>query len=317
MTLRIVIFDFDGTLVKTREASWQLFQRTSREFGLGIDRPVDFYALFQRNLFAALDDLCPDDPARAARAREHFQTLLRNEYTPDLVPGMADVVRMLASHVTLVLLSSNTMQAVRRTLEHHGIAFCFAHAFTGDVEPDKTASIRRVLEDPLYTLERCCEPTYPEHGVSTAAQRDGVLLVTDTVGDVGEARAVGIRVIGVAWGMHSREDLLAAGAEFVAIWPQEILSHLLAEPAALHCSCVLDGDPSPARAGVVARQAAATRRRRHAAIASLTALRYVEAPVAPPSPTQEIVAAAVAYGARALDGRLLDAVGRICAGGPP
>src|SRR5579862_5454133 len=108
MTPRIIIFDFDGTLVRTREASWLLFQRTNQAFGLGVDHPEDFYALFRRNFFASLDDICPGDPARARRAREHFQDLLRREYTPDIVPGIADVIHRLAVSHTLVVLSSNT-----------------------------------------------------------------------------------------------------------------------------------------------------------------------------------------------------------------
>lgn len=209
MSTRLVIFDFDGTLVRAREASWKLFQRTNRAFALGIDRPEDFYALFRRNFFAALADVCPDDAARARRAREHFQDLLRREYTPDIVPGMADVIRRLASTHTLVVLSSNTMQSVRRTLERHELASCFAHAFTGDVEPDKTRGIRRLLAD----------PSYAPHG--------DAVLVTDTVGDIREALVAGIGAIGVVWGMHSKEELDTAGAEFVAMWPQELLTYVL------------------------------------------------------------------------------------------
>ena len=58
------------------------------------------------------------------------------------------------------------------------------------------------------------------------------MLVTDTAGDVRDARETGIRVVGVAWGMHSVDELLDAGAEFVALWPQEITAYLLGDAAA-------------------------------------------------------------------------------------
>ncbi len=270
MTPSTVIFDFDGTLVKTREASWRLFQRTNAEFDLGVDRPEDFYALFRRNFYAALDEVCSGDPARIDRVRAHFLQLLRDEYSPDLVPGMADVIHRLAGSCTLVLASSNTMESVRRTMERHGLACCFAHAFTGDLEPDKAASIRCFLADPGYSMRRLCEPEYTEECAAVAQRGEEVVLVTDTVGDVEEAIRCGIRAVGVVWGMHTADELLAAGAEFVAVWPQELLTHLLDDPtAAVTCTVARPARPAaPIPVLDQARLAAVTRRRRRVAIAS-------------------------------------------------
>lgn len=267
VTPSTVIFDFDGTLVKTREASWRLFKRTNAEFELGVDRPEDFYALFRRNFFAALDEICSGDPARMEGVRAHFLQLLRDEYCPDLVPGMADVVHKLAGSCTLVLCSSNTMESVRRTLERHDLACCFAHAFTGDLEPDKAASIRAFLSDPGYSMRRLCEPEYTEEYRPGPPQRgEEVVLVTDTIGDVEEAIRCGIRAVGVVWGMHTAEELLAAGAEFVAIWPQELITHLLDDPTlAVTCSVARTTREAAAAAAPaapidLARRAAAGRR---------------------------------------------------------
>jgi phosphoglycolate phosphatase len=274
LTPSTVIFDFDGTLVKTREASWRLFKRTNAEFDLGVNRPEDFYALFRRNFFAALDEICSGDPARKDRVRAHFLQLLREEYSPDLVPGMADVIHKLATNCTLVLASSNTMESVRRTLERHDLACCFAHAFTGDLEPDKAASIRCFLADPGYSMRRLCEPEYTEECPAAAQLGEEVVLVTDTVGDVEEAIRCGIRAVGVVWGMHTAEELLAAGAEFVAIWPQELLTHLLDDPSAAVTCSVARTERTVAVTGAPvldqARRAAATRR--HQRVASATAL---------------------------------------------
>ena len=66
----------------------------------------------------------------------------------------------------------------------------------------------------------------------TTGLRSRTVLVTDTAGDVRDALAEGIQVIGVAWGMHSVEELTAAGAEFVAYWPQELAARLLGDGAA-------------------------------------------------------------------------------------
>jgi phosphoglycolate phosphatase len=141
-------------------------------------------------------------------------------------------VRRLAAHCTLAVLSSNAMQVLRRILVDNDLAYCFAHVFGGDVAPDKTVAIEAFLAEPGSGFGRRCAADYDEGGAAAAPGPESTVLVTDTAGDVRAARAAGIRVIGVAWGMHSPAELTDAGAEFVALWPQEVASHLLGDAAA-------------------------------------------------------------------------------------
>jgi len=59
--VRAVVFDLDGTLVQTRIASWEVFSRINERFGLGIDRPDQYFDLFRGNIFAEIRRLCRDD----------------------------------------------------------------------------------------------------------------------------------------------------------------------------------------------------------------------------------------------------------------
>ena len=226
MSLRAILFDFDGTLVQTREATWRLFQKTSIEFSLGIDKREQFFDLFRGNFWESLDKLSGDN-ASAEIVRRHFQELLRREYCPPLIPGMPDIIRGLAAHYTLAVLSSNTMTAIRSVLANAGVAHCFAHVFSGDIEPDKCKAIGRFLQDPSYGFARHCTPNYDEAEAPRYTRADEVVLITDTTGDVAEATRAGIAAVGVAWGMHGERELLESGADFVAVWPQEILAYLL------------------------------------------------------------------------------------------
>lgn len=238
---RAILFDLDGTLVDTRVASWELFSETNLAFDLGIETRDEFFAAFEGNFFESLARLCPD-PQRAEMAKLHFMELLRTRYQPALIPGMTDVVRSLAPHCTLAVVSTNGIEAIRRILVDAGIATCFSHVFSGDVQPKKSASIRRFLSDQRYTTQRRCTPEYHDSaGGGAAIDSADVVLVTDTAGDVHEAKEVGIRAVGVAWGMHTESQLLAAGAEKVALWPQELVAWL--RPSVLdpsHCVCDLE-----------------------------------------------------------------------------
>lgn len=254
MTLRAILFDLDGTLVQTRMASWELFAETNAKFNLGVEGRDAFFKMFEDNFFRAFETRCADKEKMQA-AKEHFLALLRTRYCPELIPGIADVIRALAPHFALSVLSTNTMGAIRRTLEQAGIASCFAHVFAGDVEPDKSKSIRRFLSDRTYGFGRSCSPAYRETDGAERPNSDEVVLITDTVGDVKEARRCGIRAIGVAWGMHTQDQLLAAGAEKVAIWPQELIAWLVPEHApdepracATGCACDIGAAPGAEQA---------------------------------------------------------------------
>jgi phosphoglycolate phosphatase len=47
-------------------------------------------------------------------------------------------------------------------------------------------------------------------------------MIGDTAFDIAMARAAGCRAIGVAWGYHAPDELLAAGAEAVAYTAAEL-----------------------------------------------------------------------------------------------
>jgi phosphoglycolate phosphatase len=256
MATRTVVFDMDGTLVQTRAASWEVFQDTAREYELPIRSAEEFFELFRGNFYESLETLC-GDPAVYVAVREHFLQGLRERYSPAFIPGMRDVVKALAAHYPLAVMSSNAMGAIRRILENEGLAHCFAHVFAGDAGASKEQQLQQILDEPSYGSARHCSPNYVEGDLDTAAE---VVLITDTVGDVREARSCGVRAIGVSWGMHSSEALLNAGAECVAMWPQELVTTLLPVPSSntdrtadaegTSCGCATQaGSCSPAPAG--------------------------------------------------------------------
>jgi phosphoglycolate phosphatase len=306
-----VMFDLDGTLVQTRGASWDVFRQISDEFGLGLTGPQEYFDLFRGNIFASLDKLC-DGHADSEQVKQAFLERLRAEYNPAMVPGMVDVIRRLAGHCTLAVVSSNAMEVLRRVLVDNGVAYCFAHVFGGDAVPDKTAAFRSFLADAASQYGRRCEVTYDETPAAARPDESTTVLVTDTAGDVRDALAAGIRAVGVAWGMHTAEELTAAGAEFVAIWPQELPGYLLsgtvpeptgacaipppagalapppagargscgAEPGGCGCSAP---EAAPSATPTAARQAAAAaaRRRRRQQAAQALGSRAASGPASP------------------------------------
>jgi phosphoglycolate phosphatase len=276
--VRAVLFDLDGTLVQTREASWRVFAKTNAALALGINTQAEFFRLLEDNMFHGLRKHCGDD-RRASEAAKHFLDLLQREYNPEFVPGMADVVRAFAGSCSLAVISSNSIATIRRILDREKLTHCFSHVFGGDVEEDKRACVRRFLSDRSYLVNRNCSPAYREDHEPASPSADQIALVTDTVGDVRHAVECGIRAIGVAWGMHTEKQLLDAGAEFVAVWPQELVARLLPGGFSSSCSIAPAAESGSAAAACVSgcgcqnsdlpQAAAARRQRRMAATAAL------------------------------------------------
>lgn len=277
---RAILFDLDGTLVDTRTASWELFAETNSAFGLGIDTREAFFKAFESNFFESLARL-PLDAARLDAAKQHFMQALRERYSPPFIPGMADVVRALAPHCVMAVISTNDIGAIRRILVNEGLATCFSHVFSGDVEPRKSVSIKRFISGDGYTGNRLCAPNYQGAGGDRPPLiADDVVLVTDTVGDVTEAVEAGVRAIGVSWGMHTEKQLLDAGAQRVALWPQELLAWLrgsesdwlqpvqTSSAGACGCHLPVSRDASPESSGELRRSLQVERRRQVASQAS-------------------------------------------------
>jgi phosphoglycolate phosphatase len=54
------------------------------------------------------------------------------------------------------------------------------------------------------------------------------MMIGDTSYDMRMAKAAGVTAIGVAWGYHAPEELIAAGADFVAHHPCEVAEFMKA-----------------------------------------------------------------------------------------
>jgi phosphoglycolate phosphatase len=293
MATRLVVFDMDGTLVQTRAASWEVFQSTAARFGLPVRSAEDFFELFRDNFYESLKKLC-SSREQEAEVRRHFMEGLRDRYLPQFIPGMRDVVKALAARFPLAVLSSNTMAAIRRILETEGVAECFAHVFSAELGESKEAALVQLLSEPSYSQPRHCSPSYVE---GDGTEDFELVLVTDTVGDIREAASCGVRVIGVAWGMHSRDALLSAGAETVALWPQELVAILTGavEPSPTSCACDKSDQPGACACayGSAAPVAAAGLLRREARYRASQRLPPTARPAADPAsgPDQALIAA--------------------------
>ncbi|MGE0456287.1 MAG: HAD family hydrolase [Vicinamibacteria bacterium] len=198
MKLRAVLFDWDGTLIDSAEATFAAYARLFQGFGLRFER-ADFertYSPDWRRTYAGVG--LPGE--RWAEADAAFLRLYA-EAPPGLLPGAADAVRRLASAgLALGIVTSGDRQRVTADLGRTGLDGAFeALVCAGDVirkKPHPEGLLRALSE--------------------LGVEPRGAAYVGDSPEDVEMARAAGAYAIGVPGGFPNREALVASVPELLA-----------------------------------------------------------------------------------------------------
>ena len=196
--LRAVLFDWDGTLVDSAEASYRCYARLFGEYGIAFDR-ARFESTYSPNWHRTYEALgLPRERWSAADARwlSHYaceQTLL-------LEGAREALARLRAAGLALALVTSGDRARVTAELERLGVRGLF-DALTC---ADDTAR-RKPHPDPLLLGLRLL-------GCPAAE----AAYVGDSPEDVEMARAAGVYAVGVPGGFPNRAALEAARPDLLA-----------------------------------------------------------------------------------------------------
>lgn len=202
MELNLVIFDVDGTLIDSQEFIVAAMERAFGSTEQPLPSRAEVLGVVGLSLQEAIARLAPgqDAAALAARYKEAFIALRAQtggEAMAPLYPGARAVIEALHAQPE-ILLGVATGKA-RRGLDHafaaHDLDRFFVTRQTADHHPSKPhpAMIEAALAETGVAPRRAA-------------------MVGDTTYDIEMARTAGVLPIGVAWGYHAPEALVAAGA---------------------------------------------------------------------------------------------------------
>lgn len=202
---RLVLFDFDGTLVDSQHSIVRAFAMACRDHAIDDVDPRAIRRSIGLPLAAAIAASLP-------RAHRHRAEALTESYrlahrrlaasTPDhdaLFPGAAEAVLALREGgAVLGIATGKGRRGLVHTLNKHGLFGHFSVLRTADDGPGKP--------DPFMVLSALDE---------TGIGRADAVMVGDTAFDMAMAVNAGIPGIGVGWGYHPAEELVRAGAAAV------------------------------------------------------------------------------------------------------
>ena len=216
MSNPLVVFDCDGTLVDSQHSICTAMTRAFEEAKLAPpDRPA-ILSVVGLSLPLAIARLLPDAEADfhdhlSDRYKLAFQAMRREEGVCEpLYPGIADLVVELDSAGWLLgVATGKSDRGLALCLTHHGLIDRFVTLQTADRHPSKP--------HPSMLLTAMAE---------AGAAPDTTVMIGDTSFDIDMGVAAGVRSIGVAWGYHPPAELLASGAQAVAMDSAALRGHI-------------------------------------------------------------------------------------------
>lgn len=201
MTVRLVIFDVDGTLVDSQAEILAAMAAAFGTEGLACPDRAAVLNIVGLSLDQAMAVLVPDLPearrtalVTAYKASYNAARLIHGAAHSPLYPGARAVLDLLraAPDMALGVATGKSRRGLDGLFAAHGLDPYFVTRQVADDHPSKPhpAMIRAALAD-------------------TGVAPGDAVMVGDTVFDMDMARAAGVRGIGVTWGYHAADALRA------------------------------------------------------------------------------------------------------------
>jgi phosphoglycolate phosphatase len=193
---RLLVFDWDGTIIDSASTIAECIREASRELGLAIPDRERARHVIGLGLHDAMRIVVPGLPASrypefVASYRSHF---LARRDSMRLFAGMRELLEDLSRKHLLAIATGKSRQGLDRDIDFHGLKALFAASRCADETRPKPhpAMLRELM-------------------VELAVQSDASLMIGDTSHDMEMARAARVASLAVTYGAHPEDGLRACG----------------------------------------------------------------------------------------------------------
>jgi len=210
--IKYIIFDFDGTIADTLPFSFQKFLEMAKL--LNIDNLSDKEIIkeirtksYQELLMGSFKKAWLKLPDVINLIKNMQVELEKEMENIKFFPGVKDLLYDLKKRgYKLSIISSNRIENINKFIKHNKLnVFNFVHGKTDLF--GKAGYLGKFLTD--FKLDK-----------------SEVIYIGDEIRDVEACKKAKIKIIGVAWGLHTVDALKKAGVDFIIHKPSEILKIL-------------------------------------------------------------------------------------------
>jgi phosphoglycolate phosphatase len=194
VSYRLLVFDWDGTIIDSAAAIVDCIVDAARDSGLEVPPRERASHTIGLGLHDALRFAVPDLPAErypefVANYRKHF---LARQDTMQLFDGMRELLTGFSKTHQLAIATGKSRRGLDRALEAGELQALFAASRCADETNPKP--------HPAMLLELMAELN---------SSKNETLMIGDTSHDLEMARAAGVDALAVTYGAHNAEDLRA------------------------------------------------------------------------------------------------------------
>jgi phosphoglycolate phosphatase len=205
-----VLFDIDGTLISSGGASDRAWKRAFKELqgvdvdvpavtGKGVPDPQVGRVVFKRAI--GREPTQEEADALMRRRLDHLGEEVRKSPGYVVKEGVVELIEgLIGDGLMLGLATGNVEEAAHVKLSRANLNRFFCFGGFGSDSPDRVELTRKALERGDFVSGHTLE-------------RDRCFSCGDTPRDVEAAHGAGIRVVGVATGEYTTEELIEAGAD--------------------------------------------------------------------------------------------------------
>lgn len=196
---KFLLFDFDGVIIDSFHSSFSINQKI-RPGGIEEQQYRDF---FNGNVYESVTK--PDeDKMKNDSVKQFFSHYELNCKNLSYFEGMPEVIKKLSADYTMIIISSTVGNIIENFLHCHGLQNYFSDIMGPEIEHNKSKKIKMVFEKFNIGPDDC-------------------LFITDTLGDIKEARHAGVDSIAVSWGYHSLATLELGNPLAIVDRPSELV----------------------------------------------------------------------------------------------
>lgn len=205
MTVKVIIFDFDGTIANTLNAIVDIVNNLSDEYGYKKTNPEELEFLRTLKPLQIIQYSGISIFKLPSLVRKVKSSLSKEIQEINMVTGLKEVLLKLKNQGNqLGIITSNSKENVVLFLEANGLQQVFDFIYSGAPLIGKSKVINSFLKK---------EHKNPEE----------VIYVGDETRDIDAARKSHVKIMAVSWGFNSRTALAEQQPDFLIEQPNEIL----------------------------------------------------------------------------------------------
>ncbi|WP_419535621.1 HAD family hydrolase [Endozoicomonas sp.] len=201
----VLIFDMDGVLAD----SWENCYPCCRRFMEALNQPElsskeAILRLFEDNFMTSLTRIVPPSSIQSDLFLQLASEMNKALAKATCFTGIKPAIETLSKSHYLYLVTANFTSAAHTFLNNQQLN-CFQGIFGADQSFNKTEKIRNIAN------------SHPD---------DPVYYIGDTLGDILEGKAAGVKTVAAGWGWHDAATLRRGHPDYFLKHPEDLLSFI-------------------------------------------------------------------------------------------